>query len=362
MTFWQSLQEKFASSKNRFKILVFEPTRVDQKYDAGPIPENTAYCRLWLDRMRLAKNVTWFQGRYPVVYTAIRYQYGTTSETVPHIAGVDFFRKMTEDNLDRITTESVALSPLFPYKTGLVEIQAGLFTMKGGDPIGSAVKSMSRFSQLLGVPTLSTVLNIIDPLYAGIEDLFNVGQSELELGYQQTFAPAGDTKIETVVGTNILCPGYFAVIFDPKDTLKLDDLKIVKSDIHHIQADPSKPSQLLSGYSYMLFRVEKRPNQDWENLAAIRELVERAQDAILKKQQENAREILAATKVAIARSPDVVRSDRPLMFKRIEDDLKDLGLQGAGSRRSLHQIMQRPIAPLSKQGLDEWDRLERLLN
>jgi hypothetical protein len=354
----------FSSSKNRFKTPVFEPGQVDQKYDSSAIVENTAYCRLWLDRMRLAQNVNWFQGRYPVVYSAIRYQYGPKSETVPHIAGVEFFQKMTKDHLDRVTTQSVALSPLFPYKTGLVELQAGLFSMKGsaGDPIATAITTMGRFSQLLGVPALSTVLNIIDPLYTGIEDLFSAGQSALELGYQQTFAPAGNPQGAPVVGSNILRPGYFAVIFDPNDQLKEEGLRIVNGDIHQIQAGGKQPPALLSGWSYMLFRVEKRDNQDWESLPTIRELVERAQDAILKKQQGDASDILAAIKVAIARSPDVVRSDRPTMFKKIEDDLKDQGLQAVGERHSLHEIMQRTIKPLTKRQREEWDRFETLFH
>jgi hypothetical protein len=357
MNLWQRIQEWFTSSKNRFKTPVFEPDRVDQPYDDDPIAENTSYCRIWLDRMRLAKNVEWIKERYPIVHAAIGYEYGGKTVTVPQIAGVDFFQKMTQDNLDRVLTQSVPLSPLFPYKTGLVKVQAGLFSMKASDLIGSAVKTLSRFSQMLGVPALSQVLDIVDPLYSGIEDLFDVGDSRLELGYQQNFAPDGKK------GPNTFRPGYFAVIYDPDGKVREEELRIVGGDIHRLADGPAKP-QLLTGFSYMLLRIEKRPSQDWESLGPIKELVERAQNAILAKKSQEAQEILAAIKVAIARSHDVVRSDRPVMFAKIEADLRDLGLQARVeeiSKPSLHAIMQREVPAPTADELAAWDRLVEVL-
>ena len=67
MDFWQKIREMFASGKSRFKMPVFKSDQVDQEYDSASIIENSAYCRIWLDRMRLARNINWFQGRYPVV-------------------------------------------------------------------------------------------------------------------------------------------------------------------------------------------------------------------------------------------------------------------------------------------------------
>ncbi len=358
MSMWENFVAWANSGKNKFKNPVFEPSAVDQAYDAQEIEENTSYCRLWLQRMRLAQNVEWFQGRYPVVYAAAAYQYGNDSVTVPHIAGgVDFFKQLTEDNLDRVLTKSVPLSPLFPYRSGLVTLQAGLFSMKASDPINASLKAMGRFSEKLPVPSLSTVLNIIDPLYSGIEDLFNVGESHLELGFQQTFAPAGNNA------DNTLRPGYFAVIYDPADQLLEEDLRVVKGDIH--QPAGQGKTELLTGFSYMLFRVEKRASQDWENLTAIKEMVERAQDAILAKDQQHVKDIIAAIKVAIFRSKDVVRGNQEEMMRLIEAYLKKSGLQakpGEVVKLSLNAIMQTEAPEVSAEVLAGWQRLERLLN
>ncbi len=55
-------------------------------------------------------------------------------------------------------------------------------------------------------PELSSVLKLAEPVYNGIQDLLDVSDGRLELGYQQTF-------MATNGGNNQLKPGgYFVAI------------------------------------------------------------------------------------------------------------------------------------------------------
>lgn len=114
----------------------------------------------------------------------------------------------------------------------------------------------------------------------------------------------------------------------------------------------------------MLFRIEKRKQQDWESLTSIKELVTQAQDTVLSGEYEKVKKfLLPAIKTAIYRSPDVTKTDRQQMVLKIEDFLRELGLQSAKvQKRSLYSIMQRPLPQVDAATQAELVALEELFN
>jgi hypothetical protein len=259
-----------------------------------------------------------------------------------------------------VIQDRYVLTPLFPYNQGLVEFQAGLFSIAASDSIGKFIEIMGRFAKLLPVPELSSVLNLAEPVYRGIEDLLDIGERGLELGYQQTFSDADGGS------SNFLREGYFAVILAEEHEINSDNLCVVNDNLRlgspgitKVFVRDSKP---LKGYSYMLFRIEKRKQQDWESLKTIKELVEQAQDAVLSGEHEKAKQfLLPAIKTAIYRSSDVTKADRKQMVVKIQEFLRELGLQGAKvQKRSLYSIMQRPLPQIDAATEAELSALEQL--
>jgi hypothetical protein len=112
----------------------------------------------------------------------------------------------------------------------------------------------------------------------------------------------------------------------------------------------------------MLFRIEKRPTQDWESLTSIKELVNKAQEAVLDGKYEVVKTIFLPTiKASIYQSPDVTKADRKQMVLKIEDFLRELGLQAVKvQKRSLHSIMQRPLPEIDAAREAELASLEQL--
>jgi hypothetical protein len=356
---WESLARLFRDNSKVYKRPILSPEQVDAPDEPNPIPEGKAYCRLWLAEMRLARGVDWFKDRYPVIYAATQYDYGGKLVTVPYVNRLEFFRDLTGNNLDKVVQGVQPLTPLFPYKRGLVELQAALFSMEASDPIGRFIGAMSRLSSLLAVPQLSTVINIIDPLYKSIEDLFNAGDSRFQLGFQQTFAPVGSG------GSALLRPGYFAVILAEEEAFNDSQLAVVNDQLRIREGSmaPLASSRPLKGFDYMLFRLETQSAQDWEALTDIKELVKKAQDAIIGGENEAAKQLIQAIRVAVFRSPDVVKADREGMIARIEAELRQLGLQGSrgtGPQRSLYSIMQRPLSQLDDTTRKELAELEKV--
>ncbi|KST69862.1 hypothetical protein [Mastigocoleus testarum] len=343
MNLFSSLSESFTREAPKYKTLFLPQYRVDIDYDDTAIYAGEAYCRIWLVEMRLAKDVEWFKQRYPVVHAAIRFNHGGKPVTIPYIAAPGQLQKIAKDNLDKVIQCNYPLTPLFPFNNGLVELQAGLFSIAAEDFVGKFIKTMGRFSELLPVPELSRVLKLAEPVYQGIEDLLDIGDRRLELGYQQTFTEAEGG------GSNYLRAGFFAAILAEESKINNDALCVVNDSLYLGSPGNTKvfirDGKPLEGYSYMLFRIEKRKQQDWESLLTIKELVNQAQDGVISGEYEKVKQfLLPAIQTTIYRSPDITKSDRKLMVLKIKDFLQELGLQATKvQKRSLYSIMQRSI-------------------
>ncbi len=357
MTFMGSLKELFNRQAEKHAVVRIPEEMTDAQYDPEPFSEGESYCRVWLVEMCLEKGVEWLKKRYPVVYSSVRFQHGGKEMAVPFIAGPDFLKTQTQKNYDRIIQLDHPLTPLFPFSHGLVEIQAGLFSMVAADWVNRFVNTLDRFSKLIRVPELSSAVKMVSPVVGGIEDLLGIGDRRLEIGYQQTFAGTEENP-------NRLRPGYFAVFrAEPAEISELD-LGVFEERLCVMPG--SSQSQIkpepLAGYSYMLFRIEKNPNQNWEGLAGIKTLVDKMVEAMnggKKKEQET---IYQNLRLAVAGSSDITRAHRRRMWDNIKAYIRDSRLHGATSTDgslSLYAIMQRNEEP-SAETVEEIAELEAI--
>src|SRR5437016_13074574 len=100
MSFWNIFSQKINSESKKYIGLFLPEHRIDVDTDTAPINAGEAYCRLWLVEMRLARGMTVFTKRYPVVHTAIRFDYGDQTVTIPYLAGPGYLKEFTDNNLD----------------------------------------------------------------------------------------------------------------------------------------------------------------------------------------------------------------------------------------------------------------------
>lgn len=359
MGLWDQLVSLFRDKDKKYKNIFFDKNQIGDGYNDAPVTEGSSYCRIWLAEMRLARGVDWFKTRYPMVYAAIRYDYGGKAVTIPYVGGLDYFKALTEENLDKIIQVNRPLTPLFPFNRGVVDFQAALFSIDSSDPVAKFLSAMGKLSKLIPVPELSSVMGLVEPIYSGIEDLIGAGKSKFELGYQRAFVGAE----EGALGSNFLRQGYFAAIVAEDEDFKNEHLRVNDDSLRLLANGKAGASQELAGYNYMLFRIEVRSQQDWESLGSIKALVERAESALESGKAGVAKDLLISIKVAIARSPDVTKADREGMFARISAHLSNLGLEGrrgALAKRSLYEIMQQPSPSLDEGMKKELEQLHEL--
>lgn len=360
MRLFEKVGNKFSHEAMKYKTVFLPDNRVDAAYDSTPIKAGEAYCRIWLADIHLERDVEWFKKRYPVVHAAVRFHHGNEVVTIPYIAEPGHLRSLGTGDVGTVIQSNYPITPLFPFNQGLVELQAGLFSMVSDDPVAKFIKVMGRFSELLPVPELSSVVKLAQPIYQGIEELLDIGDRQLELVYQQAFTDASGG------GGNLLRPGYFAVILAEEHQFNSDTLCVVSDRLQVGSPGPTKmflrDSKPLTGYSYMLFRIEKKTQQDWESLTKIKELVYLAQDAVYAQKYEEVKAtLIPAIRTSILRSPDIAKSDRQPMILKIEETLKEQSLQSPElQRRSLYSIMQRPLPAIDAATKADLASLERL--
>jgi len=330
------------------------------EYNFCPFDPGNSYCQIWLVEMRLSKGVEWFKRRYPVVHSVIRFDHGRKNVTIPYIAGPGFIRNLTKRNLDRIIQCNHPLSPLFPANRGTVGLQAGLFSIPSGDVIKSFINVLGRFSGLLPVPELSSVLQFANPVYDGIQDFLNAGSKRLEIGYENTFDLTGSSY------GNCLKAGYLSVIQDEYDKIDVDKLCVVNNSLRIGKKGSSSKflendTKYLDGHSYILLRIKFRPDQDWDALTRISKLVERAHIAILNgKLKEVKNKLLPVIMYEIVQSPDIATRDKKKMYSKIITFLKEQRLHSTRKieTASLYHIMQMNISDSDLVSDEEWDAME----
>jgi len=315
------------------------------RIDATPIAADSAYCRLWLREMRISHRWGWFRTFYPVVQASIRFMYGGQTIPVPCLAGPGLLAELTQNNLDHVVGYDYPLTPLFPFRGGDIEVQAGLLSTVTGDPIKRFVAAIGRIAEIIPTPEFSTVLNLVQPVYDAIEDLMGVEQSTLQIGYQGRFVSAGGG------GANQLRSGYFAAIRDEQGTIDLDELCVVDGHLKvgatGAQGEFNANPRELNQCSYMLFFLEKRSQQDWGGLTTIDRLGKDAQKATLFGTPDDVRTCWNRLVSAVLDSNDLLPTDQNSVIRYVKAALDRLPLQAMQPQgvRSLTAIMRQESVP-----------------
>jgi len=289
------------------------PERTTSARD-GAIHAREHYVRLWLTEMFLAKDRQWFREWHPAVHALVRARHGDQDVDVPYIAGPMKLPGLDEAGLGRTLHLNHALTPLMPYGGGSVELAAGLLAVKGSSDVSRLIGTLGRFADLLMIPQLSSALQVAGPLADSVEGLLSAGSGELDLGLHQTLVSEGGG------GANVLREGYFAVIRGSEDDLDPERLWVVDD---RLRRGPSLGANApLSGFSYMLFRMERRSERDaWSGLTRISEPYRRALTAFEEGDAERGAAYMRQAVFAALDDPSLTWVDGRRIAERLQHEL-----------------------------------------
>jgi len=352
LKFTDRLAEIFDRQAPRYLTHFIDVSKVAPTYDNSPIAAGSAYIRIWLAEMRLSKDVSALASRYPVVHSSVRFVYSGEAREELYVAKQELLEQLKASNLNQTVLRNIQLTPLFPFNGGIVEIQAGLFSMKDEDRIRIGMGILSDFADILPVPGLK----LAGRIYEGLGKLFGQGDGQLELGYRESFVGYEQGQ----VGANFLRPGYIVAMLASAERDKIDPRALSVANDTLSTGSPSDAKMpavqpdSLNGKSYLLFKIERRASPDYEMLSEINDLFAEARDALIRGQTTVVDQFLLPRLLsAILRSPDLIARDREAVARQIYNQLKQFRRQGAHKERglSLTDIMMQP-APASDPALD----------
>jgi hypothetical protein len=314
------LGKNFKQEARKYVMHFISADRVDKEYDSEPFKKGEEYCRIWLVEMGLAEKVKWFKERYPAVHSSVEFRYRNDAQTIPYLAGPGNLEKSSKGGQSRMIGCNYALTPIFPYNGGLVEIEAGLFNMEGENHLGKIFDALDLVTGIIPMGSVSSILKLSSKLCTGIDGLLGIGSCEMEIGCHSTFSAPGDG------GDIDLRPGYLAVILAEDVNFNEEELCIVDGRLHVGPTGPGKPfladNTPFEGYSHMLLRIEKRAEYDMETLPEIYDLMHRAVVAkYTPDAQKQLQGLLNAIQIAVMNSDDLVEPDK---FKTIDKIQKKL--------------------------------------
>jgi hypothetical protein len=228
------------------------------------------------------------------------------------------------------------LTELLPYNGGVVEIETALLGLKGADYLGAAIGVLQQFSSLIS-PPLGPAISLAQTLASGTRDLLSATQGSVHLGFHQELVSAG-------AGGAVLRPGYLAVILAEPGEISPDRLSFRDSRLLYREVPGQEPRNL-TGYDYMLLRVEGRKERDDWRLKNIQEPLTTAGQALLEAPPNTAKANAYRT-VALAaawQSSDLAQLDRRRVVEAIKAELAQLADEPdkavGGSLRPLDEIV-----------------------
>jgi hypothetical protein len=304
--------------------------QTDEEFDDAPLEPGGSYFRLWLSEMFLTKRVAWGKEWFPAVHGEVRLQFGGQGASFSRVA------QPPQDQVGEGVRLDYRLTELLPYNGGVVEIETALLGLKGADYLGAAIGVLQQFSSLIS-PPLGPAISLAQTLASGTRDLLSATQGSVHLGFHQELVSAG-------AGGAVLRPGYLAVILAEPGEISPDRLSVRGSRLLYREVPGPQPSHL-TGYDYMLLRVEGRKERDDWRLKNIQEPLTTAGQALLEAPPNTAKANAYRT-VALAaawQSSDLAQLDRRRVVEAIKAELAQLADEPdkavGGSLRPLDEIV-----------------------
>jgi len=290
---------------------------IDTSHVEGLVPDSTPakagehYVRLWLAEMFLQRDRDWFRSWHPLVHSSVRLLVGGNRVEIPYVAGSLNLPDIKVENLQRAVRVGYPLTGLLPFNGGIVEMEAGLFAVRGNDMTNRIVKVLGDFATLLVSPPLSAAIGLASKIASGVEEVLDAGEGQLHLGIHDSFTGNGGPAASQ------LREGYIAAILATEDQVEKDRLWVTNSQLRYQYTDTSRKP--FNEYTYMLFRIEKRlERDDWASLIKIQEPLDTAVQALVEG-DENKAEIYRGMAIATAlASQDLTALDRIRVVKAID--------------------------------------------
>ncbi len=326
MSLLETLKNLFDKDREHLYAGWIEQSRVDRQLDGQPLAAGRHYVRLWLAEMFLKKEVKWMKSWHPAVHSLAGFDFGDQFVEIPNIA--DSRRvAMQSNSRGDVIARNFLLTPTMPFNGGIITLQAGLIALEGTNYLKSFLDVLGKFSVLLNVAQLSTVLNVAQPLALGVQELLGSSDGHLHLGFRNSYK-AGELR-----------NGYVVAVRATEEDVQPASLKVLDGQLR--RDDATGRPRPLEEFDYMLFRIEVfEERDDWEKLTSIQEPLHEAIKALQDPlTEERAVFHLRTAMLRAHQSPELTKADRRRVVQALQEQFetarRDYGIAGLTGGRQV---------------------------
>ncbi|MEV4146527.1 hypothetical protein AB0J40_22870 [Amycolatopsis sp. NPDC049691] len=274
--------------------------------DAEPLVPGDGYVRLWLAEGFLAKAVSWGNKHFPALHG------GVTLTFANQLTPFTRFTKPAATLAAPGAYIDYPMTPLLPFAGGTVEVEAALYQASVAGPLAAAVAIGGSIASLIG-PPLSVAAAIADKVGTGLDTVLATQDEKPVLGLHHTLIAAGG-------GGQVLRGGHLVVVNAPESEVPAS-LRVAEG---RLRTDAG----LLTGFDYLVVRVECRTQHDELRFPNLAELEQRAAYEWQMGNADRYREIRAQAVAEALGSPDLIARDRTVVARYVAgrfDALKEFG-------------------------------------
>lgn len=291
-----------------------------------PFVRDKGYVELYLESLRLEQ-----ARRFATKFHAVAYSFvalpreANPSAHLTAISKATNLAQLDPESLDHVITVSKQMMGATAYRGGPISLEFGLFSVKSGNVLTPVLDYITKVSSTAGI----SFVGAIKPF----EDLITGGM-DLIAGQQQ------DTALEVGVDTSLnLTKGCVAaIVARPSGLFRSQDLSLDDSHKLLLNGEPLK-----CGYAVFSLRQTDRKS-DYAEIPEIRERYQAVLTAIGSGKRKDARDALAAFRLATVTSPDLITGDADLLYQKLENEFNALyppgGAADVGGKAKLKTLEQ----------------------
>jgi hypothetical protein len=306
---WNAIKRWSEQNTERYLYVPISTPEIDP----APLVAERSYYRLWLAEMHLGRSVQWFTEVFPAVQASVQIRWADN-------APVTFTRVVRAPNeaLARGVLMNYPLTELLPFKGGTVEVETALLAFQGRsamDSVSASLGILQNIGELVAAP-LGQALKVAEAVNKGIDDLVSATDGRVALSLHQAFVSG--------TGPNALRAGYIAVILATPQQLDRTRLGVRDNQLTY-------NGQPLTGFDYMLLRLERRDTRDDWRFSYLDDLMDKIARAYAEDDRNKAASFEGALKFAIYDSEDFTFRDKKRILWEIKQQLDFMRAEGMDS-------------------------------
>ena len=302
------IKDVFIDKAKDWTFKQLSPNQIPNGKPGEPIEKNKAYITIKLRSMRVVNVRKALKKFYGAVHSFITLGHlGIQKAEFQVLTTPTDLQGIDATNLHKVLCFDKDLLTSVPYRGDGVEIELGLFSIKGENLADSFLKVLEGMSDAAGVSFVSTAIPFVKPLSDGVDLLVGTTQDQI---------------LEIGLSTKVSKPktGTFVVMRAPKNSVDLSEFQL---DEAFRLVD--KNGNTMGDYPYIVYSILSDPEREnWYQIPEIAKAFNAVNEVARKGDFDKMDDAFQDYRRIVLTSPEIIDNDAEKMIQKLEAKLQKI--------------------------------------